>query len=96
MIIEMRSRTVNYLKYAAIVVFFAACIGLLRYATPPKNTEIASQLTQTEVLDYMVDNAEDFDINMLIDQELIDETTLDGLSYISIEDESSDYFESDF
>ena len=90
-IIEMPSRKINYQRYAAIVIAFLACIAVLRFATLERNAEMASQLTQAEILDYMVDNAEDFDINMLIDHELIEENTLDGLSYIYIDDESSDF-----
>jgi len=95
-IIEMPSRKINYLKYAAILMFFVACLGVLRYATPEKNMDVASQLTQSEVLDYMADNAEDFDINMLIDQGMIDESTLDGISYISIDEETEYILDSDF
>lgn len=95
-VISLLGPRFNYLKYAAILVFFIASIVLFKYVTPSENIAVTSQLTQAEVLDYMVDNAEDFDINMLIDQEIIDESTLDDISYISVDEEASELIEADF
>lgn len=95
-IVSMPTTRFAYMKYAAIFVVFLASLVVFNILKPQENTQLASELTQAEVLDYMVDHAEDFDINMLIDQEIIDETTLDDLSYISVEDENTDLFESDF
>jgi len=87
----------NYMKYAAILVVIIASVVVFNIVTPKEHIEVASSLTQADVLDYMADHAEDFDINMLIDHDIIDETTLDGLSYITIEEEeNADIFESDF
>jgi hypothetical protein len=85
-----------YMKYAAILVVLIASLIVFNFLKPQENAQLASDLTQAETLDYMVDHAEDFDINMLIDQDIIDESTLDGLSYLTIEEENEDIFESDF
>ncbi len=95
-IVSMPILKFGYMKFAAIFVVLIASLVVFNILKPQENTQLTSELTQAEVLDYMVDHAEDFDINMLIDQEIIDETTLDDLSYISVEDENTDIFESDF
>lgn len=95
-IVPMTTSRFAYIKYAAILVVIIASLVVFNFQKPQENAQLTSELTQAEVLDYMVDHAEDFDINMLIDQEIIDESTLDGLSYLTIEEENAEIFESDF
>lgn len=96
-IVSLPASRFNYMKYAAILVVLIASLVAFNFLKPQENAQMASELTQAETIDYMVEHAEDFDINMLIDHDIIDETTLDGLSYITIEEEeNADIFESDF
>ncbi|MBC7884318.1 MAG: hypothetical protein H7X99_02510 [Saprospiraceae bacterium] len=84
----------NFFRYAAILIFFTLCIAVFSFYQKT-NAEDAEIALQEEYIDYMTEDIEEFDINLLIENDLIDESALDDVSYLSIYNETSDLFDSE-
>lgn len=78
---DKNSRLRRMFSIAASVAAVVCCV----YFLAPSSVEDEAQLaTSTEdmYIDYLTENIDEFDINTLIEHDLLDEALLDGLSFI--------------
>jgi hypothetical protein len=84
------SKSVFY-KIAASLIFVLASILLFNTYNSKEKLETAS-VSQEEYIQYISDHIEEFDINLLIEQELLNDQVLNNISYLEIEKELDESF----
>ncbi|MBK9736241.1 MAG: hypothetical protein IPO92_15280 [Saprospiraceae bacterium] len=94
-------RKLAYLKYVAAAASITLVITMLFFFNNKDlniDTATSDNVTHDEYITYIQQNMDEFDINQLIEHELIDSTVLDNITYLESYDEagnSDNFIESD-